>query len=178
MRILAYLEEELVILKLFNALLELNLVRILSNLLVLWHQIMLQLAFHKELQRLNKILIQLLLLFLFLCHLGRQFGVVRLRFALLRVVFFIFLTTILFAELVIGSVFALGRRVLRLVLLRTLPARRQLLLTCLLLIAVFLVFTRLLCSLLALRQGRNQQLGLHLLQPILDLQLDVEKIQG
>ena len=178
MRILAYLEEELVILKLFNALLELDLVRILSNLLVLWHQIMLQLAFHKELQRLNKILIQLLLLFLFLCHLGRQFGVVRLRFVLLRVVFFIFLTTILFTELVIGSIFALGRRVLRLVLLRTLPTRRQLLLTCLLLIAVFLVFTRLLCSLLALCQGRNQQLGLHLLQPILDLQLDVEKIQG
>lgn len=57
MRILAYLEEELVILKLLDALLELDLVRVLSDLLVLWHQIVLQLAFHKELQRLNEILI-------------------------------------------------------------------------------------------------------------------------
>ena len=37
MRILTYLKEALIILQLLNALLELNLVRVLGNLFVLWH---------------------------------------------------------------------------------------------------------------------------------------------
>ena len=76
--------------KLLNALLKLNLVRILGDLLVLWHQVVLQLTLDKELQRLNEVLIQLFLLLLFLGHLRRRLAEDWLRLdRLLRVAFFI-----------------------------------------------------------------------------------------
>lgn len=59
---------ELIILELFDTLLELDFVSVLRDLFVFWHKIVLKLSLDEELQCLYQILIHLLLFLLFPCH--------------------------------------------------------------------------------------------------------------
>lgn len=85
--ILIQMNEILIILKFFDTLLELDLVRVLRNLFVFRHQIVLKLAFHKELQGLDQVLIQFFLFLLLPCHLGGNLG--RSLFLLLLILLFV-----------------------------------------------------------------------------------------
>lgn len=88
-RILVQMNEILISLQLVYALLKLYLVRVFRNLFVFGHQIVLELALDKELQCLNKILIQLFLLLLFPGHLGRLLRLGLLLLLLLLVLQFL-----------------------------------------------------------------------------------------